>query len=132
MRVVAFIFLFSLIPHRYITIRDGYKCLIGNNKFNDKIDLIFILICLFIANMVVFLDQEVIRGENGNYNIFSVFTNIFGGLLGVIIAFLLPVINFAAINGKTRKRAIIGYIISAFFIIIGIISVVYSFYQIDN
>jgi protein-S-isoprenylcysteine O-methyltransferase Ste14 len=132
LKIVAFIFLFSLIPHRYITIRDGYKCLLGNDKFNDKIDLIFIIICLFIANIIVFLDQEIIRGENSNYNIFSVFTNIFGGLLGVIIAFLLPVINFAAINGKTRKRAIVGYIISAIFIIVGIISVIYSFYKIDH
>ena len=130
-KIVAFIFLFSLIPHRYITIRDGYQCLIGKTKFNDKIDLIFIIICLLIANIMVFLDNEVIRGENDNYNFFSVFTNIFGGLLGTIIAFLLPTINYAAINGKAKAKSIIGYIISSFFIIIGVISVVYSFFKFD-
>lgn len=102
--VFAFIYLFSLIPHRYITVRDGYKHLIGNKKFNDKIDLIFVITCLFIANCIIFLDQEITRGENDNYNIFSFCSNIFGGLLGVLIAFLLPIINYVTIDEITEMK----------------------------
>ena len=121
--ILIFIMLFSLIPLRYISIRDGYKCLIGEEKFNNKIDLIFTIVCLFIANVIVYVDAEAVREKNNNFNIFSVFSDIFGGFLGVIICFLLPVINYAAINGKTKIKSIIGYIISGFYFIIGIISI---------
>lgn len=123
LQILIFIMLFSLIPLRYISIRDGYKCLIGEEKFNNKIDLIFTIVCLFIANVIVYVDAEAVREKNNNFNIFSVFSDIFGGFLGVIICFLLPVINYAAINGKTKIKSIIGYIISAFYFIIGIISI---------
>ena len=126
LRVVVFIFLFTLIPHRYITIRDGYKCIIGKQKFTNIKDLVMIVICLFIANAMVFIDKEVVIEENKNFNFFSVFTNIFGGLLGVIIAFLLPAISYGAINGKTKPKAIIGYIISILFLVVGLLSVGYS------
>ena len=123
LQILIFIMLFSLIPLRYISIRDGYKCLIGEEKFNNKIDLIFTIVCLFIANVIVYVDAEAVREKNNNFNIFSVFSDIFGGFLGVIICFLLPVINYAAINGKTKIKSIIGYIISGFYFIIGIISI---------
>ena len=132
LQILLFIMLFSLIPLRYITIRDGYKSLIGKERFNNKIDLIFTFVCLFIANVLVFVDAETIRGKNRSYDIFTAFTNVFGGLLGVIICFLLPVINYAAINGKTKIKSIIGYIISGFYIIVGIISVYYSLSKTDK
>ena len=103
LKIIVFIFLFCLIPHRYMIIRDAYTCLFGQIKFNNKIDLLFVIICLFVVNLIIFLENEVFNGENGNYNIFSVFTNKFGGLLGTIIAFLLPVINYAAINEKNKS-----------------------------
>lgn len=127
LQILAFIMLFSLVPLRYITIRDGYKFLVGKEKFNNKIDLIFTIVCLFIANVVVFIDAEAIRENQSSINIFTVFTNLFGGLLGAIVCFLLPVINYAAINGKTKIKSIIGYIISGIYFIVGIISVYYSF-----
>ena len=100
--VIAFIYLFSLIPHRYLAIRDGYKHLIGNKKFSDKIDLFFVITCLLIANFTVFFDQEVVMGENDNYNISSFLSNIFGGLLGAAIAFLLP--TYLAIDEITNMK----------------------------
>ena len=132
LQTIIFVMLFCLIPFRYITIRDGYKCLITEEKFNDKIDLIITAICLFIANIIVFIDAEIIRGNGKNYNIFEIFTNIFGGFLGIIICFLLPVINYVAINGKAKFKSIIGYIISIFYILVGMLSVYYSIHKIKN
>ena len=40
------------------------------------------------------------------------------------------VINYAAINGKTKKRSIIGYVISVFYILLGVSSVCYAFLKV--
>ena len=131
-QVIAFLMLFGLIPLRYICIRDGYKCLIGNKKFTKKIDIILTIICLLIANIIVYLDtfETTNTDQNSHFNIFEAFNNFFGGLLCVIICFLLPVINYAAINGKTKKRSIIGYVISVFYILLGLSSVCYAFLKV--
>ena len=131
-QIMVFIMLFSLIPFRHITIRDGYKGLISKEKFNNRIDLILTAVFLFIANLIVFIDAEIFEDGTHDYKILEIFINILGGFLGVILCFLLPVINFAAINGKTKIKSIIGYIISIFFIIVVIISAYYSIYKFIN
>ena len=54
----------------------------------------------------------------------------FGGFFGVIISFCLPVINYVSVNGKRKKKSIIGYIILGIFSITGILSTGRTFYQI--
>ena len=135
LKIIAFIYLFGLVPLRFITIRDGYECLIGEKKFNYKIDIKLTLISLFIANLIIFFNQVTLKeGRENIYNNNELgnFLNMFASLLGVIIAFLLPSINYAAINGKTKKKSIIGFIISTFFIILGIIASIFSFFSFED
>ena len=121
-------FLFTLIPSRYITIRDGYTCLIGKENLTYKKDLLITTLSLVISNCIVFLNEEVINDEsNFEIDIFSIFVYIFGGLFGVIICFGLPVINYAAINGKKKFKSLIGYIITGIFFVVGLLSFGYSF-----
>ena len=51
--------------------------------------------------------------------------NIFMGIFGVFICFILPVINFVKLNDKSKIRSIVGYIISGIFILIGIFSIIF-------
>jgi amino acid permease len=128
LKFIIFIFLFSLIPSRYITIRDGYTCLIGKENLTYKKDLLITALSLVISNCIVFLNEEVINDEsNFEIDIFSIFVYIFGGLFGVIICFGLPVINYAAINGKKKFKSLIGYTITGIFFVVGLLSFGYSF-----
>ena len=128
LKFIIFIFLFSLIPSRYITIRDGYTCLIGKENLTYKKDLLITTLSLVISNCIVFLNEEVINDEtNFEIDIFSIFVYIFGGLFGVIICFGLPVINYAAINGKKKFKSLIGYTITGIFFVVGLLSFGYSF-----
>jgi amino acid permease len=128
LKFIIFVFLFTLIPSRYITIRDGYTCLIGKENLTYKKDLLITTLSLVISNCIVFLNEEVINDEsNFEIDIFSIFVYIFGGLFGVIICFGLPVINYAAINGKKKFKSLIGYIITGIFFVVGLLSFGYSF-----
>ena len=128
LKFVIFVFLFTLIPSRYITIRDGYTCLIGKENLTYKKDLLITTLSLVISNCIVFLNEEVINDEsNFEIDIFSIFVYIFGGLFGVIICFGLPVINYAAINGKKKFKSLIGYTITGIFFVVGLLSFGYSF-----
>ena len=51
-------------------------------------------------------------------------------MFGVIISFCLPVINYVAVNGKRKLKSIIGYIITGFYVLVGIFSTSYTFYKI--
>ena len=129
-KIFIFVFLFSLIPSRYITIRDGYTSLIGKGKMTYKKDLMITALSLFLSNGIVFLNEEVINDDSSiQLDIFTIFVNIFGGLFGVIICFGLPVINYAAINGKKKIKSLIGYVITGIFVIVGLLSVGYAFYE---
>lgn len=129
-KILLFFFLFSLIPNRYIIIRDGYTSLIGKEKLTYKKDLLITTLGLILSNGIVFLNEELFVDE-GNFeiDIFTIMVNLFGGLFGVIIGFGLPVINYAAVNGKRKLKSLIGYIITTFFLVIGLLSFGYAFYQ---
>ena len=127
-KVILFFFLFSLIPIRYIVIRDGYSSLIGKEKLTYKKDLLITALGLIFMNGFVFMNEELFV-EEGNFeiDIFSIMVYIFGGLFGVIIAFGLPVINYAAVNGKRKMKSLIGYGITGVFLVVGLLSFGYSF-----
>jgi amino acid permease len=114
--IILFLFIFALIPVRYIIIRDGYTPLIGKKKLTYKTDVIITIICLIISNGMIFVEALDLE------TIFQNILSIFGGLFGVIIAFGLPVINYASVNGKKKPKSLSGYIIFGVFFIIGLIS----------
>ena len=124
-RIIICLFLFSVVPLRFVVLRDNYSSLINRYKKIDFIpDLIAVSISLLFCNLVVYLTNESII----SFNIALNFIQIFGGVFGVIISFVLPVINYIGANGKRKIKSIFGIILSVIFIIIGILSVIYSIY----
>ena len=90
-KCILILFFVSLIPLRFLVIRDNYISIIGRENIPFKIEIIITLICLFITNIIVyFADYD---------NLISNLIIIFGGFFGVFIGFVLPVINYIAING---------------------------------
>ena len=131
LKFILFIFLFSLIPSRYIIIIDGYTSLIGKGKLTYKKDLLITTLSLIISNVIVFLNEELwVYDGQIQIDIFSIMVYIFGGLFGVFISFGLPVINYAAANGKKKVKALIGYALTGLYFIVGLLSFGYSFYEI--
>ena len=119
-KCVLILLFFTLIPIRYIVIRDNYTSIIRQEYLPLKYEIMMTSICLFINNLIVYL--------TGNRNNFiSQLTHYFGGALGVFICFILPIISYIFINGKAQIRAIIGYIIVSIFIVIGFFNIFYSF-----
>jgi hypothetical protein len=124
---IIFIFYFiSLIPIRYIVIRDNYTSIIENITVNVPliVEIIITTLILLIINLVVFFI--------GDFDFISDFILIFGGLFGVFICMILPVISYVALNGKAKVRSIIGYIIAIIFIVFGFFSVFYNFKHKDD
>jgi hypothetical protein len=91
-----------------------------------KKDLLYVSQIIILCNIFAFLTNENIIG----FNFSTTIIKLFGGIFGVIIGFILPVINYIGVNGKRIVKSIIGYIVTAIFCVIGIISVGYSFYDI--
>ena len=127
-KIVMVIYLLTLIPVRFIVIRDNYITLFGKHKIQLLSELAIIIIFIIFCNIFVFG-----IGNLENYlEDWDIRTLIqaFGGLFGVIISFCLPVINYVSVNGKRKIKSIIGYIITFFFVIVGIFSLLYTFYNI--
>lgn len=119
---ILILLLIILVPVRYIVIRDNYTSLSIHNLIPMKFDYIITSICLLICNVIVFFTKD----KNQSGEILSKLVGIFGGLFGVFICFVLPMLNHVAINGGKKKRAIISYIISFIFLAIGIFTFVYN------
>ena len=128
------LFLFSVVPLRFIVIRDNYSSLIDNNKISFGSDLIYVCEVILFCNLIVYLTNKSII----DFNIVTNFMQLFGGIFGVIISFVLPVVNFVGANGRRKVKSIIGYIFAGVFCVIGLLSVGYSIYglakknQFDN
>ena len=118
-KTIIILFFFSLIPVRYINIRDNYSSIIIQENLSLKIEIVITSVCLLINNIFVYLQDF----EDLIFHIIL----IFGGAFGVFIGFILPVINYVAINQKAKIRAIIGYCIAGIFFLIGFFSIFYNF-----
>jgi len=124
-KIILCLFLFTVVPLRFIIIRDNYSSLIDKeSKLSFKKDLFIVFICIIFCNIIVFLTNESLI----HINIISNFMSLFAGIFGVIISFVLPVINYIGVNGKRKIKSIIGYIQIGIFSIIGALSVGYSIY----
>ena len=124
-KCILILLFLSLIPIRYIVIRDNYTSIIRQEYLPLKYEILITSICLFINNLIVYL--------TGNRDSFiSLLTHYFGGALGVFICFVLPLISYIFINGKTSLRVIFGYIIVSIFIAVGFFSIFYSFKSEDD
>ena len=119
--ILLMVYIISLVPIRYLIIRDNYTSVLKKDYLPAKIEIPITCLCILICNIFA----SLIR----NNRITDVFMNIFIAIFGVFICFILPVINFVKLNDKTKIRSIIGYIISGIFILIGIFSII--FYIID-
>lgn len=116
--ILLMIYLLALTAIRYTVIKDNYLSILKKDFLSAKYEIIILAICVLINNLVItILEDSKIR---------TIFVTIFTGLFGVFFCFVLPVINYIKINGKTKTRSIIGYIISVFFLLIGIFSIIYS------
>ena len=127
-KIALIIYLLTLVPIRFIVIRDNYVTLIGKKKINFLSELVIIIIFIFISNIFVYgisTFQTIIQ----NWDV-SELIQAFGGMFGVIISFCLPVINYVSVNGKRKLKSIIGYLITGFFVIVGFLSLSYTIYKI--
>jgi amino acid permease len=116
--VLVMIYLITLVPIRYIIIRDNYTSILKKDYLSGKYEILTTALFLLINNIITcFVGDSVVK---------TTFIQIFSGIFGVFMCFILPVINHVKINGKTKMRSIIGYIISGIFLLIGIFSIIFS------
>ena len=121
-------YLLTLIPIRYIVIRDNFITLYGEKKMTFKKEVLVISVFIVICNILVFC-VELFDSSLEYLNIKSILLTL-GGMFGVIISFFLPVVNYISVNGKRKIKSLIGYVITGFFLIVGLLSTINSFYQI--
>lgn len=116
--ILFIIYLISLVPIRYIIIRDNYTSNFKQDYLPAKYEIPTTCLCLLICNLIAcFARDNIVQ---------TIFIQILSGIFGVFICFILPVINFVKLNDKSKIRSIIGYIISSIFLLIGIFSIIFS------
>ena len=117
--IAIIIFFICLIPIRYIVIRDSYLSIFPFD-ISYKIELLFIALNMILANIISYFCS-------GDTNIIFSINEIFGGVFGVVICFVLPVITYISINNKAKCKSIFGYIMAIFFLLVGLFTAGYSF-----
>lgn len=127
LRITLALFFFTLIPIRFMVVRDSYTTLIGQKKVTIVKEIIITTLFIIISNIIGMLMN--LREAEIFQNDVSDFLQIFGGIFGVIICFILPIINYVSVVGKTKVKAIIGYIITGIFCIVCIFTQFYSIYN---
>ena len=119
LQIIILLFFLCLIPIRFIVLRDNYKSMFTFD-ITYKIDLIFISVNMILANIISYFCQS-------DSNIIFSLNEIFGGIFGVVICFVLPVLTYISINKKGEIKSILGYIMAIFYLIIGLFTAGYSF-----
>lgn len=129
-KCVMVLYTLTLIPVRFIVVRDNYITLIGKSKMKVTSEIAIISLFILICNIFAFglgnIEKEL---KQWNLNLRNLI-QAFGGMFGVIISFCLPVINYISVNGKRKVKSIIGYIITGFYVIVGFFSFSYTFFNI--
>ena len=127
-KIVLCLYYLTLIPIRFIVVRDNYITLIGEKKITFLKELLIVGVFIFVSNIFVFGVGLFKNSSFYNLNI-SAMIQAFGGIFGVIISFCLPVVNYVSINGRKKIKSLVGYVITGFFCIVGVFSATYTFYQ---
>ena len=127
-KIFLVIYLLTLVPVRFIVVRDNYTTLFGKRKITFLNELTIIIIFILICNLFVF-GVGTFEKSIEDWDIRTLI-QAFGGMFGVIISFCLPVINYISVNGKRKIKSMIGYVMTAFFVIVGFFSLSYTFYKI--
>ena len=127
-KIFLVIYLLTLVPVRFIVVRDNYTTLFGKRKITFLNELTIIIIFILICNIFVF-GVGTFEKSIEDWDIRTLIQT-FGGMFGVIISFCLPVINYISVNGKRKIKSMIGYVMTAFFVIVGFFSLSYAFYKI--
>ena len=127
-KTVLIIYLLTLVPVRFIVVRDNYTTLFGKQKLTFKKELLIIFVFVLICNIFVYTLWQFEKYSE-DWDIRTL-VQALGGMFGVIISFCLPVINYISVNGKRKVKSIIGYIISFIFVIVGFFSLTYTIYKI--
>ena len=119
LQIAITLFFVCLIPIRFLVLRDNYKSLFTCN-ITYTIDLIFISLNIILTNVISYFCHS-------DSNIIFSLNEIFGGIFGVGICFVLPVITYISINKKGECKSVLGYIMAIFFLLIGLFTAGYSF-----
>ena len=126
-KYVMVLYSLTLIPVRFIVVRDNYITLFGKRKVKILSELAIIILFILICNIFAFGLGSI----QGFFKLdIRTLIQAFGGMFGVIISFCLPVINYVSVNGKRKVKSIIGYIITGFYVIVGFFSFSYTFFDI--
>ncbi len=112
-KIDLIIFLLTLLPLRYMIIRDGFTSLVGFKDLPYLFESLAAAFWLIIANVASYFGE--------NYN------DLFGGFFGICICFVFPVIIYSVRMGLSKLTSIFGYIMAGFFLVIGLITCVNSF-----
>lgn len=130
LKIDLIVFLISLVPLRYMIIRDGFTSLIGFKEIPYIFEAISASVWIIIANVFVWFygSGNKVNLINPEYSNISTLIELFGGFFGVFIGFIFPVVIFALMIGAKKKEIFLGYFISGFFFVIGIITCGYSIY----
>lgn len=125
---VLCLFLLTLIPIRFLVVRDNYITLMDKKNVTFKKEFLITIVFLFLCNIIAYFLGFI----KEKYGLLATLIQLFGGVFGVIIGFFLPVINYVAVNGKKKVKSIIGYAITFLFFVICGFSVGYSLYGMIN
>lgn len=121
LQIAIALFFVCLIPIRFLVLRDNYKSLF-NYKVTYIIDLIFISVNIILACVISYFCHS-------DTNLIFSLNEIFGGISGVGICFVLPVLTYISINKKGECKSVLGYIMAIFFLLIGLFTAGYSFFK---
>ena len=127
-QIVMVLFFLTLIPVRFLVVRDNYLTLFGKRKITIMSELVIITLFILICNLFAF-GMSTFENYIKHLDI-RILIQAFGGMFGFIISFCLPVINFVSVNGKRKIKSIIGYFITGFYVIVGFFSLYYTFHKI--
>ena len=126
LKIIICLFEFSVISLRFIVIRDNYINLFWVKRLNFMCDLNITYLIILFCNVVAYFTNE----KNLGFNIISNFMQLFGGIFGVFICYALPIIIYSNVNGTRNTKSIIGYFLAGIFLIMGIVSICHSVYDI--
>ena len=99
-KIILSLFFFTLIPIRFMIVRDNYTTLIGKKKVTPKKEMIWTSLFIIVSNIIVILLN---LNEKEKYQLeITKFIQIFGGIFGVIICFFCQLLIIHQLTVKLK------------------------------